>query len=65
MSHDGKYQIIFVRTQDIPNFVSDGVTDLGITGYDIVQETQAKVDHILDLNFGHCKMIVATKKNPQ
>ena len=60
--HDKKYQIIFVRTQDIPNFVSDGVTDLGITGYDVVQETQAHVDHILDLNFGQCRMIVATKE---
>ncbi len=26
-TQDGNYTLIFVRTQDIPNFVSDGVTD--------------------------------------
>ncbi|EKE02228.1 MAG: ATP phosphoribosyltransferase [uncultured bacterium] len=61
-THDGNYTVIFVRTQDIPNFVQDGVTDLGITGYDVVQETEAEVETILDLNFGHCKMVIATKE---
>ncbi|OGH95734.1 MAG: ATP phosphoribosyltransferase [Candidatus Melainabacteria bacterium GWF2_32_7] len=61
-THDGNYTVIFVRTQDIPNFVQDGVTDLGITGFDVVQETEANVESILDLNFGHCKLIIATKE---
>jgi len=61
-THDGNYTVIFVRTQDIPNFVQDGVTDLGITGYDVVQETEADVENILDLNFGHCKLVIATKE---
>jgi len=61
-TQDGNYNIIFVRTQDIPSFVSDGVTDLGITGYDVVQETHAEVDMIYNLNFGGCKMVVATKE---
>ncbi|MEI7473482.1 MAG: ATP phosphoribosyltransferase [bacterium] len=61
-THDGKYTIIFVRTQDIPSFVSNGVTDLGFTGYDIVQETEKPVESIMDLNFGACTMVVATKE---
>lgn len=62
-THDGKYTIIFVRTQDIPSFVSNGVTDLGFTGYDIVQETQKTIEPIMDLNFGACTMVIATKED--
>ena len=28
-TRDGKYSLIFVRTQDIPRFVEDGVADIG------------------------------------
>lgn len=62
-TQDGNYSIIFVRTQDIPSFVSDGVTDLGITGYDVTQETEAEVDMIYKLNFGGCKMVIAAKED--
>lgn len=61
-TYDGNYTIIFVRTQDIPSFVSDGVTDIGITGYDVVRESQQNVKKIFDLGFGYCKMIVAAKE---
>lgn len=60
---DGCYTVVFLRTQDIPSFVSEGVVDIGITGRDIVVESQEEVEIIKDLNFGHCKMIVATKQN--
>ena len=59
---DGKYSLIFVRTQDIPKFVEDEVADIGFTGFDIVTETQVDVDKIMDLDFGQCEMIVAVKE---
>lgn len=59
---DGKYSLIFVRTQDIPKFVEDKVADIGFTGFDIVTETKAVVDKIMDLDFGQCDMIVAVKE---
>lgn len=58
---DKKYSIIFVRTQDIPRFVEDGVADIGFTGFDIVTELKADVDKIMDLDFGQCEMVVAVK----
>lgn len=61
-TRDKKYSLIFVRTQDIPKFVEDGVADIGFTGFDIVTETQVKVDKIMDLDFGQCDMIVAVKE---
>lgn len=58
-THDGNYTIIFVRTQDIPNFVADGVCDLGVTGQDVVAECDVNVDEILEIHFGKCDMVVA------
>jgi len=62
-TQDGNYTLIFVRTQDIPNFVSDGVMDLGVTGQDIVAESNVSVDEILELNFGSCRMVVAARED--
>lgn len=64
-TEDGNYTVIFVRTQDIPSFASEGITDLGITGYDVVRESELEVDSIFDLNFGQCKLIIATKEESQ
>lgn len=61
-TRDGKYSLIFVRTQDIPKFVEDEVADVGFTGFDIVTETKADVDKIMDLDFGQCDMVVAVKE---
>lgn len=59
---DGKYSIIFVRTQDIPRFVEDKVADVGFTGFDIVTELEADVETVMELDFGHCEMVVAVKE---
>jgi len=59
---DGQYCIIFVRTQDIPRFVEDGVANVGFTGFDIVTELKADVDKIMDLDFGYCEMVVAIRE---
>lgn len=56
---DGRVRILFVRAQDIPEFVQDGSADLGITGLDLVQETRARVRRRLDLRFGSCRLVVA------
>ena len=64
-TRDGKYSLIFVRTQDIPKFVEDSVADIGFTGFDIVTETKADVDKIMDLDFGQCEMVVAVKEEDE
>lgn len=61
-TRDGKYSLIFVRTQDIPKFVEDEVADVGFTGLDIVTETKVDVNKIMDLDFGQCEMVVAVKE---
>ncbi len=59
---DNKYSIIFVRTQDIPMFVENGIADIGFTGFDILTELKSNVDKIMDLDFGYCEMVVAVKE---
>ncbi len=60
-TQNGLYEIIFVRTKDIPNFVHAGVCDIGFTGQDIVNECELDVEDILALDFGKCTMVVAVK----
>ncbi len=56
------FQAIFVRAQDIPEFVADGAADLGITGEDLVQESaRPEVTELLDLGFGRCRLVVAAR----
>jgi ATP phosphoribosyltransferase len=62
---DGKYSIIFVRTQDIPMFVENGIADVGFTGFDILTELKSDVDKIMDLDFGFCEMVVAVKEEDE
>lgn len=61
-TRDGNYTVVFLRTQDIPSFVTQGVIDIGITGRDIVEESGENVEIIKELNFGYCKMVVATSQ---
>jgi len=52
-------EIMFVRAQDIPEFVDSGAVDIGITGIDQVTEAGYNLDYILDLEFGYCRLSVA------
>ncbi len=55
----GRYQILLARAQDIPEFVEMGVADLGITGLDLVLETEREVERVMDLDYGRCRLVVA------
>lgn len=56
-------ELVFVRTADIPNMVEMGAIDLGITGYDLIRESGATVEELLDLGFGNAEMVVATPEH--
>lgn len=48
--------IIFLRTDDIPVLCAEGAIDLGITGSDLLKESQAEVDVRMQLGVGHCRL---------
>jgi len=53
------FEAIFVRAEDIPEFVADGAAELGVTGWDLVAESGRPVESLLDLEFGRCRLAVA------
>ena len=59
------FQAIFVRAQDIPEFVADGAAVLGVTGADLVAESGQTVKELLDLQFGRCRLAVAVRDESQ
>lgn len=58
----GEFEALFVRAQDIPEFVADGAADAGITGWDLVCESERSLDMRLDLEFGRCRLVVAARE---
>ena len=52
-------EIMFARASDIPEFVNDGVADMGITGVDLINENESDVSELLDLRFGQTKLVLA------
>ena len=52
-------EVMFARASDIPEFVNDGVADIGITGVDLINESESDVEELLDLRFGQTKLVIA------
>ena len=51
--------VLAIRDDDIPEYVQDGVADLGIIGENILQERQAHVHILAPLGFGGCKLMIS------
>lgn len=60
---DPHLEILFARPVDIPEYVSLGAADLGITGYDMVLERRADVAELLDLGFGKATLVLAVQED--
>ena len=54
--------IVTMRPSDVPTYVEAGAVDLGITGKDVLMEQHERVVYeLLDLGYGFCRMVVATR----
>jgi ATP phosphoribosyltransferase len=54
--------VLTLRPSDVPTYVEAGAVDLGITGKDVLMEQQERVVYeLLDLGYGYCQMVVATR----
>ncbi len=51
--------LLLVRAHDIPEYVQDGVVDLGITGANLVVETAKEVVTLEELGFARCTLQAA------
>ena len=52
-------EILFLRDDDIPEYVQDGIADLGIVGENVIQETEVAVSYLQRLGFGKCSLKIA------
>ena len=56
-------EIYFLRDDDIPEYVADGVADIGIVGENVICEDRRAVETIEKLGFGKCRLSLAVPKN--
>lgn len=50
---------LFLRNDDIPEYVSRGVCDFGIVGENVLEEKSVQVRVLSKLGFGRCSLILA------
>lgn len=56
-------QILFLRDDDIPQYVADGVADVGIIGENVVLESTKTVKVVKELGFAGCRVSLAVPKD--
>lgn len=56
-------EILFLRDDDIPEYVADGVADVGIVGENVIYEAAKDVQIIEKLGFGRCRLSLAVPKS--
>ena len=54
--------IYFLRDDDIPQYVYDGVADIGIVGENVLLEKARDIDLVYRLGFGKCRLSIAVPK---
>ena len=54
---------LLVRALDVPVYVEYGQAQLGIVGYDVLREKKPQVAHLVDLQFGPCRLSLAVKQS--
>lgn len=55
-------EFLFLRDDDIPGYVEDGVADLGIVGENVLVESDRKVDVVKQLGFSKCRLSIAISR---
>jgi ATP phosphoribosyltransferase len=55
-------EVLFLRDDDIPGYVSDGVVDAAIVGRNVLVERGSPADVVRELGFGRCRLAVAVPK---
>ncbi|TCZ69076.1 ATP phosphoribosyltransferase [Flaviaesturariibacter aridisoli] len=56
-------EVYFLRDDDIPQYVQDGVADLGVVGENVLYEKCKDVEVVQKLGFGRCRLSLAVPRN--
>lgn len=55
-------EVLYLRDDDIPQYVADGVADLGIVGENVVKEKKKAVEIAEALGFAKCRLSMAVQR---
>ncbi|MDW8022974.1 MAG: ATP phosphoribosyltransferase [Nitrososphaerota archaeon] len=61
--NDPEIELRILRPQEIPILVSEGLYDVGISGYDWIKETDADVELLQNLEYGKVRLVAAVPKS--
>lgn len=56
-------EILYLRDNDIPKYVEEGIVDLGIIGQNLLYEKRPQVRKLLNLRFGFCSLVIAVPRD--
>ena len=56
-------EVYFLRDDDIPQYVYDGVADIGIVGENVLLEKAKDIDLVFRLGFGKCRLSIAVPRS--
>ncbi len=56
-------EILYLRDDDIPQYIADGVADAGIVGENVLVESGARLDIVERLGFARCRLSLAVNKS--
>jgi ATP phosphoribosyltransferase len=56
-------EVYFLRDDDIPQYVEDGVADIGFVGENVVYEKNKKVEVVEQLGYGKCRLSIAVSRS--
>lgn len=62
LSSNFPIEFLFLRDDDIPGYVADGVADIGIVGQNVAVEKRKKVKVVEKLGFSHCRLSIGVAK---
>jgi ATP phosphoribosyltransferase len=62
VSENFPIEVFFLRDDDIPEYVEDGVADLGIVGQNVLAEKNRNIETVEALGFGKCRLSIALPK---
>ncbi len=65
MASNFPMEVLFLRDDDIPQYVSDGVADIGILGQNVVVEKAKNIREVLPLGFSKCRLSLAISKGDE
>ncbi len=65
LSSNFPLEVLFLRDDDIPQYVTDKVADIGIVGENVILEKDCRVEMVKRLGFSRCRLSLAIHKSEE